>query len=136
MNPQVYNLVTQQDSYTNTLIAMKTNDDSSSMRTIAALTMVYLPGTFISSIFGMAFFDSENGSFFVLKKWWLYLAITVPLTLVTVGLWRFWETIKDRAGEFSHFLQKKMAKADHSGDQQTETSPPLGPKTHKMVLKR
>ena len=109
--------MTQQDSYTNTVIAIKTNEDSSSMRTIAALTMIFLPGTFISSVFGMTFFDSADGSFFVLKKWWLYLAITVPLTLVTVGVWWSWETINTWAADFSQYLFKRMAKIDQGRDE-------------------
>lgn len=113
----MYNLVTQQDSYTNTVIAIKTNEDSSSMRTIAALTMIFLPGTFISSVFGMTFFDSAGGSFFVLKKWWLYLAITVPLTLLTVGIWWSWEIISNWVADFSQYLSKRMAKADQSSDE-------------------
>jgi len=44
----VFNLVTQQDSAVNVKIASKALEDSSSMKTIAALTMVFLPGTFVA----------------------------------------------------------------------------------------
>ena len=104
----------QEESYTNTVITIKTNEDTSPMRTIAALTIIFLSGTLISSVFGMTFFDSADGSVFVLKEWWLYLAITVPLTLITVELWWSWETISNWAGEFE---QKRMAKAHQSRDE-------------------
>lgn len=42
----VYNLVTQQDAANNIGIATEMRKDSSSMHAIAALTMVFLPGTF------------------------------------------------------------------------------------------
>lgn len=42
----VYNLVTQQDAANNISIAADMKRDSTSMNAIAALTMVFLPGTF------------------------------------------------------------------------------------------
>ena len=44
----VYNLVTQQDATNNIQIAREMKTDSSSMNMIAAMTMVFLPGTFTS----------------------------------------------------------------------------------------
>jgi Mg2+ and Co2+ transporter CorA len=79
---KVFNLVTQQDSFTTTLIARETKADSSSMKTIAAPTMVFLPGTFMSSVFGLKFVGDA--------QWWLYVAITLPLTAVVVMTWWFW----------------------------------------------
>ncbi|KAI9685226.1 MAG: hypothetical protein M1822_004599 [Bathelium mastoideum] len=76
---QVFNLVTQQDSSTNTSIARDAKADSSSMKTIATLTMIFLPGTFMSSVFSM---DQS--------KWHLYVALTLPLTCFLIGLWYSW----------------------------------------------
>ena len=44
---KVFNLVTQQDSSANVDIARDMKRDSASMNTIAALTMIFLPGTFV-----------------------------------------------------------------------------------------
>lgn len=49
------------------------------MKTIAALTMLFLPGTFLSSVFSMSMLDGA--------KWWLYVALALPLTLLIVGSW-------------------------------------------------
>lgn len=48
------NLVTQQDAATGTQIAHEAKADGISVKIIAALTMVFLPGTFLSSVFGMS----------------------------------------------------------------------------------
>jgi hypothetical protein len=40
--------VTQQDSQANIIMAASMKRDSGSMKTIAALTMVYLPGSFVA----------------------------------------------------------------------------------------
>ncbi|KAL8801531.1 MAG: hypothetical protein Q9182_004373 [Xanthomendoza sp. 2 TL-2023] len=97
---KVVNLIAQNDSRTNISIAdasrkiaFETRRDSDAMKTIAALTMVFLPGTFVATLFGMAFFTVDSGSgsgFHVNSLWWIYLAVTIPLTMLTIGVWRGW----------------------------------------------
>lgn len=87
----VFNLVTQQDAETSTSIARDTKADSSSMKTIAVLTMVFLPATTVSSFFGMAFFNlSEQGNFMASTSVWMFVAVTAPLTAITFVLWLYW----------------------------------------------
>ena len=41
----------------------------------------------------MVFFTADSGSasgFRVTPLWWIYLAVTIPLTMVTVGVWLGW----------------------------------------------
>ena len=79
---QVYNLVTQQDAATSTTIAREATADGASMKVIAVLTMTFLPGTFLSSVFGMSMLNTA--------KWWLYVAITLPLTALVIFIWWAW----------------------------------------------
>ncbi|KAF2443866.1 hypothetical protein P171DRAFT_495744 [Karstenula rhodostoma CBS 690.94] len=79
----VFNLVTQQDSSTSTTIAREAKADGSAMRTIATLTMVFLPGTFVSSVFSMPILGGVH--------WRLYVAITIPLTLLVFVTWWMWQ---------------------------------------------
>jgi MFS-type transporter involved in bile tolerance (Atg22 family) len=79
---QVFNLVTQQDATTSTAIAEETKADGAAMKTIAALTMVFLPGTFLASVFSMPMLEDAKLS--------LYVAIVVPLTVAVVGCWWLW----------------------------------------------
>ena len=78
-----------------TSIAHGARQDSSSMKTIAVLAMIFLPATFVSSLLGtnLVAFDT-NGSgrakFVVSKLWWIYLVSAVPLTLLTLLVWWFW----------------------------------------------
>jgi hypothetical protein len=57
---KVFNLVTQQDSSTSTTIARETRVDGSAMRTISTLTMSFLPGTFVSSVFSMPMLQGSH----------------------------------------------------------------------------
>ncbi|KKY13779.1 hypothetical protein UCDDS831_g08725 [Diplodia seriata] len=80
----VYNLVTQNDAGNNLSIARDMRRDSASMSAIAALTMVFLPGTFTAT-----FLDA--GIWYDLRPtslWWVWLALTVPLTLLVFASWR------------------------------------------------
>lgn len=64
------------------------------MITIAAVTMFFLPGTFISAILSTTFFDYGVNGLSVSKKWWILPAATIPLTLVVFGIWvgwRYWK---------------------------------------------
>ncbi|KAF3082250.1 hypothetical protein TWF594_005073 [Orbilia oligospora] len=77
------------ESETMTQIAKSTQKDSQSMKVLAFLTMMYLPGAFVSSIFGwsiISFDVSEDGTqqLVVAKEWRLFVISTVALTIGTV----------------------------------------------------
>lgn len=49
------------------------------------MSMLFLPASLVSSIFGMGFFSTSAGAdgksvFVVSGNWWLYIAVSVPLT--------------------------------------------------------
>ncbi|GIC89489.1 uncharacterized protein Aud_005908 [Aspergillus udagawae] len=68
--------------------------DGAMMKTVAVVSMVYLPGTFISGLFGTNFFNlsSNNGAqlWIMSGNFWLYWVITLLLTLATVLVWASW----------------------------------------------
>ncbi|PNS21110.1 hypothetical protein CAC42_3448 [Sphaceloma murrayae] len=88
----VYNIVSQQDTEANMAIAKDTKDDSSSMKTIAVLTMVFLPASTMASFFGMCFFQNDRPGFTVDQQVWLYPAVTVPTTLLVLFVWWSWNS--------------------------------------------
>ncbi|KAF3932934.1 hypothetical protein ABW20_dc0101306 [Dactylellina cionopaga] len=109
----VFNLVTQQDAYTNILIAREAKRDGSSMKTIAALTTFFLPATFVATIFGMSFFDYSGGNFSVSSNIWVYAAVTVPLMAVTVLVWWLWDKVSNgRYKKKLTFLRRESVSAD------------------------
>ncbi|PKX97803.1 uncharacterized protein P174DRAFT_439517 [Aspergillus novofumigatus IBT 16806] len=94
----VYNLVTQQDAASNIQLAASMKRDSTSMNAIAALTMVFLPGTFIATILSAGSFNGggDNMRFESTAVWWLWAAITVPLTLVVMSSWWLYKKQNDK----------------------------------------
>ncbi|KAF7951235.1 uncharacterized protein EAE97_002786 [Botrytis byssoidea] len=62
--------------------------NSKAMKTIAILGMVFLPGTFIASIFAMPVFTwTPEGSIIIQEDFGYYWAVTVPLTLIILVAW-------------------------------------------------
>lgn len=82
-------------------LAHASKRDSTAMKTLSLLGALFLPGTFLSSIFSMSFFDFNVGKAYpgmdpddysgkgasVSEYLWLYFVVTIPLTLAIVGAW-------------------------------------------------
>jgi hypothetical protein len=109
----VYNLVTQADAANNIHLARSMKRDSTSMSAIAALTMIFLPGTFTSvspppmpqhversqsantwhvtsqSILSAGIFSSaaNSNNIYTSGLWWVFIATTIPLTLLVMCIW-------------------------------------------------
>ncbi|KAF1974197.1 hypothetical protein BU23DRAFT_638368 [Bimuria novae-zelandiae CBS 107.79] len=67
-------------------VALVTSKDSSSMFIIATLTLVFLPPTFTATLFSTQFFDLKaDTESMTSSRFWLYWAVTVPLTVVTLA---------------------------------------------------
>lgn len=69
--------------YDSKISVQMTQSDSTAMRTVAFVTLSALPATFVSSIFSMSFFNfpSDATSGFISDKFWIFWAITIPLTI-------------------------------------------------------
>jgi len=72
------------------------------MKTLAAVTVVFLPGTFVASFFAMPLFnwDADRNSAILKGRFWIYWAVSIPLTLVTIIIWLSWthrQTLLHRA---------------------------------------
>ncbi|KUJ23863.1 uncharacterized protein LY89DRAFT_776084 [Mollisia scopiformis] len=91
----VYQFMQQKDSKVNiqlaetsATIARESKKDSSAMKAIAVLTMCFLPGTFLATIFAMPLFnwDSNDGPG-IKGGFRLYWAIAIPLTVGVLLIW-------------------------------------------------
>ncbi|GFF43702.1 hypothetical protein IFM58399_07037 [Aspergillus lentulus] len=81
-----------------------TQRDSSVMKSISILTMVFLPATFISTMFSMPFFQDDDDQWKVSVDFWIYWAVSVPLTFVIFVIWALfpyaldaWKAFKAKA---------------------------------------
>ena len=112
---QLFSLISQNDSMNNYELSMWTKDislssqrDASSMKTLAVVTMFFLPGSFISALFSTPCFDWDvvdltlkNIGVPITPQFHLYWAITIPLTVLTFLLYFYWLW-------FQHRRQKRL----------------------------
>ena len=107
-------MIAQYDSKTMVRISGAVQNDSTAMKTIAVLTLTFLPATFVSvwkfslpcqvlqqlttmqAVFSMTFFNFTPGNeahpeaWVVSEKIWIYWVISLPLTIVTILFWFMW----------------------------------------------
>ena len=79
-------------------IAEDSKRDSTSMKAIAAVTMFFLPGTFVASLFAMPIFSwsATAGNDVISHRIWVYWAVTIPLTLITFGCFLLWDHLMNK----------------------------------------
>ncbi|KAF8856034.1 hypothetical protein BDZ45DRAFT_675834 [Acephala macrosclerotiorum] len=127
----VYQFMAQKDSKVNirlaeisTVIARESKRDSSAMKAIAVLTMFFLPGTFLATIFAMPLFnwDSNNGPR-TKDGFKLYWAIAIPLTVAVFGIW-----VLSVALPWNGWVAKLMKRRKKTKQVAFESSEAAGPK--------
>lgn len=78
--------------------------DGASMKTIAVITMAFLPATFVATLFAMPIFSwNDSQDRIIGHQFWVYWSVEIPLTitvfLVWLGWW-YWRSIgRDRDDE-------------------------------------
>ena len=72
-------------------IAEETKKDGYSMKTLAVVTMLFLPATSVSSILAMPLFHWDGNESVVSPRLWVYFVLSITLTALTVGLWWVWQ---------------------------------------------
>ncbi|KAL0939531.1 uncharacterized protein CTRU02_206141 [Colletotrichum truncatum] len=89
-----FNMVAQFDSGISVAIGRAAQKDSSAMKTVAFLTLLFLPATFVSAIFSTTFFEFKSESEWVVsEKFWVYWVVAIPITVITALLWFYWQRI-------------------------------------------
>jgi hypothetical protein len=92
---QILNLTSQNDTLSHEvaidskLIALASQRDSSSMKSLVVVTMVFLPGTFVSTLLSMPLMGWK-------PPFVMYWTITAPLTIMTLLVWGAWIMVQRR----------------------------------------
>ncbi|KAI7216803.1 hypothetical protein KC333_g4613 [Hortaea werneckii] len=101
----------QSDTQFASQIAESAKRDGQTTKAISVLGMLFLPGTFVSAIFSMSFFHFVSGTADQVERWtvspkfWMYWAVTAPLTLLTIALFLLFQ---HRHQPKDHFIREKL----------------------------
>lgn len=124
---QIFHLITQEDTKRSIQLAESStalaadsralaeaaSRDAKAMKTLAVVTMVYLPPTAIATVFGMPFFNWDNKSSNVKGTFWIYWATAIPLTVLTLLVWWAWIRTSD---DFKTIIERIEAKIRSPND--------------------
>lgn len=86
----IFHLSAARENRAIAVIAQQTQRDSVSMFTLAVVTVVFLPPTFVAALFSTPFFNADNGGANISRKGWIMPAVAIPLTIFVVGAWLLW----------------------------------------------
>ncbi|KAI9170776.1 protein kinase [Paramyrothecium foliicola] len=83
--------INTQIAHVNTTIALETKRDNAQMRSIALLTMIYIPLSCVASVFSTSLFDFQatDSKKVVSSYFWVFVGVAVGLTVLTVLTWHF-----------------------------------------------
>lgn len=111
-------------------MAIASSRDSSSVKALAVITAIFLPGEFLGTLFGVSMFDwqatgedaaggeltarepgisttSRDPMPVLSSLFWVYWSTAIPLTLVVLCAWRAWWVAQDRY--FRRHLSKELS---------------------------
>ncbi|KAF6790675.1 hypothetical protein CSOJ01_14532 [Colletotrichum sojae] len=125
----IYSKMAQEDNVLNARMAVASSRDSSSMKALAVITAIFLPGEFLGTLFGMSMFDwqasgedaagdaspADSGTSTNPKDpipvlshlFWVYWATVIPLTVGILFSWRAWWVSQDRY--FRRHLSRELS---------------------------
>ncbi|KAK9780387.1 hypothetical protein SCAR479_02502 [Seiridium cardinale] len=96
-----WNYHTRRDAKANIIIAHASKQDSTQMRLISLVGMIFLPGTFLATLFSMSFFRwIPDDSAEIMSPWIaVYFGLTAIITGVTIWRWKTWKAKDDQGIE-------------------------------------
>jgi hypothetical protein len=99
---QIFNLLARGDAQANIDIAKAVMHDSTSMKTVAIMTMVFLPATFYAALFAVPSLQWDKPTV-IGSRFWVYWAVTIPTTILVFIIWfgilhrvKIWGKVKEK----------------------------------------
>ncbi|KAL9612610.1 MAG: hypothetical protein Q9167_002816 [Letrouitia subvulpina] len=108
----LYSLISQRDSRINLTVAHDSKTiaaaamrDSKAMRTVAVLTLVFLPATLIASVFSTGIFNLRGANDkqdhgVVARLWWVFVLVCVLLTGTVLAAWALYTRHKTKNEDY------------------------------------
>ncbi|KAJ5696703.1 hypothetical protein N7536_007115 [Penicillium majusculum] len=116
-------VITQSDAEYTAAIAIDGKRDSIAMRTISILGIVYLPATFVATLFSMDMFSwpgtsnksNETASLVASPSIWIYWVVAVPLTVITILIWVVWARRENHKSRKRLMVSRTRSSESESG---------------------
>ena len=101
---QLYNIMSQREARLNLEIAGEqrrianaSKRDSTAMKGLSLMGALFLPGTYLASVFSMTFFNFQSDANPVVSSdLWIYFIVTIPITAVILLAWMWFDRRRER----------------------------------------
>ncbi|KAI0809995.1 hypothetical protein GGR55DRAFT_647570 [Xylaria sp. FL0064] len=110
----LHSIISQVDNRLNARLAAASSHDSAAMKTLAFLTALFLPGTFVATIFSTDFFNWQDSKMVVSELFWVYWALAAPLTIVVAVGWRVWWSFEKK--RFDQDIKAQIKAVNDNGN--------------------
>ena len=117
---QIFSIIAQKDASDGLEIARQSHviaryaqRNSAAMRTLAIVTMIFLPGTFVAAVFSMPLFDWAADDRVLSPRFGLFWAVSLPLTAVTLFIYWIWSSWYTTQNE--QHVQRDVERIGESG---------------------
>ncbi|MCJ1246450.1 hypothetical protein MMC30_003657 [Trapelia coarctata] len=133
----LYNPTQQRVAEEQRLVAQETKRDSNAMKSIALLTMIFLPSTALATIFSMSSFftlDTESSRLLVSSDFWIFWAIAIPLTALVIIIWTLWiqrTEVMNIWKRRKHAWQEQERRRREKANDEEKANEAVGRMTHK-----
>jgi Mg2+ and Co2+ transporter CorA len=82
----ITSLIAQQDAQLQYRLTLSTVEDSKGMVTLSVITIFFLPGAFVATLFSTNMFDFATPD----QEVGIYFGIVIPLTVILFYVWKLW----------------------------------------------
>ncbi|KAK4549449.1 hypothetical protein LTR36_006446 [Oleoguttula mirabilis] len=91
-------------------VAILTRQDSTDMRVLAGATLVFLPATFVATLFSSDFFNFQPAGQSLVSPWfWTYCVVTLAFTACIMLVWRYPARARDKkTAELLHLKSAQL----------------------------
>ncbi|KAL4903072.1 hypothetical protein BDW74DRAFT_169285 [Aspergillus multicolor] len=138
----LYSFVAQTDNRLSARLAATAGRDSTSMKILAFITTIFLPGSYVATLFSMNMFNWDDGSgsstadsdaATISPQFWIYWAVAAPLTAITLAGWALWWSFEKH--RYDEQLEGTEQNADHlhSAQQRYEDRNPESKAQHQRA---
>ncbi|CAN9426354.1 unnamed protein product [Alternaria alternata] len=116
----IFNLLTRHDAKSSKEIALAAQRDSYSMKTIAIMTMVFLPPTFFATLFAMPLLD-WNGPKVVQPKFGIFWVFSLPTIVLVFLIWHLMSSDKTVFAKARVWIENKRHEDKGNADLEKST---------------
>jgi Mg2+ and Co2+ transporter CorA len=96
-------MMAQKDNDVNIEISRATKADSVAMKSIAIVTLTFLPATYVSALLGMNLFNfdpnAHGGHITYSPDLWIYFLSSILLSVAVLAIWWVWQRREDMIGD-------------------------------------